>query len=86
MLSPRVLQFPDKHRGYTWKYGYATMFLVDEKNRIVRYGLTGEEDGVSCRFYSYPGLDIDLVILGNLSWSSGDLAWDIHDMLVSGTT
>jgi CubicO group peptidase (beta-lactamase class C family) len=85
MLSPHVLQFPDKHRGYIWKYGYATMFLIDEQDRIVRYGLTGEEDGVSCRFYSYPGQDLDLVILGNISWSSGDLGWEIHDLLVSGT-
>lgn len=86
MFTPRVLQFPDKHRGYTWKYGYATMFLIDDQDQIVRFGHTGEEDGVSCRFYSYPGLDIDLVILGNLSWSSGDLGWDIHDILVSRTS
>ena len=85
LLSPKVLQFPDKHHGYQWKYGYATMFLVDDHNQVVRYGHTGEEDGVSCRFYSYPGLDIDLVILGNLSWCSGEIGWEIHDLLMANT-
>jgi CubicO group peptidase (beta-lactamase class C family) len=85
ILSPKVHQFPDKHRGYQWKYGYATMFLVDDHDQVVRYGHTGEEDGVSCRFYSYPGLDIDLVILGNLSWCSGKIGWEIHDLLMPNT-
>ena len=54
---------------------------IDEEGRIVRYGHTGEEDGVSCRLYSYPEQKIDLVILGNMSWCSNDLGWSIHDLL-----
>jgi CubicO group peptidase (beta-lactamase class C family) len=86
ILSPHVLQFPDKHRGYTWKYGFGNIFLLDDQGQIVRYGHTGEEDGVSCRLYTYPGPKIDLVILGNLSWCSGKLGWEIHDLLESNAT
>lgn len=83
MLTPAVLQFPDKHRGYTWKYGLGLMFLVNDLNQVVRYGHTGEEDGVSCRLYNYPRLNLDLVLLGNQSWCAGKLAWDIHDLIIS---
>lgn len=59
------------------------MFLLDDDGRVVRQGHTGKEDGVSARLYHYPGLDVDVAILGNHSWCAGDLAWEIHYQLVA---
>lgn len=84
MLTPQVEQFEDRVRGYFWKYGYANMFLLDDEGAVVRWGHTGEEDGVSCRFYHYPQLDLDVIILGNQSWCAGDLGWEIHDRFIAG--
>jgi hypothetical protein len=36
-------------RGYTRKYGFGSFFLLDNSDEIVRWGHTGEEDGVNCR-------------------------------------
>jgi len=82
ILTPKVLERPEQFRGYTWKYGYASFFLLDDAERIVRWGHTGEEDGVSCRLYHYPGGNLDVVILGNQSGCAGRLAWEIHDLIV----
>ncbi|MEA3336956.1 MAG: serine hydrolase domain-containing protein [Chloroflexota bacterium] len=79
--SPHVVQFEGKQRGYQWRYGFGNMFLLDDDDRIVRWGHTGEEDGVSCRVYYYPLQDLELVVLGNQSWCSGELVWDIHDLI-----
>jgi CubicO group peptidase (beta-lactamase class C family) len=81
MLAPRVLQTHERIRGYTWKYGYANIFLLDDDGQVVRWGHTGEEDGVSCRLYYYPQENIDVVILGNQSWCAGSLGWEIHDLI-----
>ena len=81
MLTPRVLE-DELFRGYTWKYGYGLFFLLDEQDRTVRWGHTGEEDGVSCRFYYYPQKNVDVVILGNHSGCSGALAWEVHDLVL----
>jgi CubicO group peptidase (beta-lactamase class C family) len=82
MLTPKVLERPEKFKGYTWKYGYANFFLLDDAERVVRWGHTGEEDGVSCRLYYYPEKDLDVVLLGNQSWCAGKLAWEIHDLIL----
>jgi CubicO group peptidase (beta-lactamase class C family) len=82
MLTPRVLERAERLRGYTWKYGYANFFLLDDAGEIVRWGHTGEEDGVSCRLYHYPQENLDVAILGNLSGCAGELAWEIHDLLL----
>jgi CubicO group peptidase (beta-lactamase class C family) len=82
MLTPKVLERAEKLRGYTWKYGYANYFLLDDSDQIVRWGHTGEEDGVSCRLYYYPVQNLDVVILGNQSWCAGGLAWEIHDLIM----
>lgn len=82
MLAPQVLADDEPFRGYIWKYGYANMFLLDEAGRIVRWGHTGEEDGVSCRLYYYPARDLDLILLANQSWCAGSLAWEIHDCIL----
>lgn len=85
MLTPQVLQHEKRHRGYTWKYGYGNAFILDQDGQVVRWGHTGEEDGVSCRLYYYPGADLDVVILGNQSWCAGSLGWEIHEFIL-GTT
>ncbi len=82
MLTPKVLEDDEPYRGYTWKYGYGLFFLLDERDQIVRWGHTGEEDGVSCRFYHYPQKDADVVILGNQSGCAGALAWEVHDLIL----
>lgn len=86
MLSPYVSQREDRPRGYAWEYGYGNAFIRDEDGQIVRWGHTGEEDGVSCRLYHYPGIDVDVVILGNQSWCAGTLGWEIHDLLQEWTS
>jgi CubicO group peptidase (beta-lactamase class C family) len=82
MLTPKVLERTERLRGYTWKYGYGNFFLLDDSDQIVRWGHTGEEDGVSCRLYYYPKQNLDVVILGNQSWCAGSLAWEIHDLIL----
>jgi CubicO group peptidase (beta-lactamase class C family) len=82
MLTPKVLERAEKSRGYTWKYGYANFFLLDDSDEVVRWGHTGEEDGVSCRLYYYPKQNLDVVILGNQSGCAGSLAWEVHDLIV----
>jgi hypothetical protein len=42
----------------------------------------GEEDGISCRFYRYPQQTLDVVILVNQSWCAGDVAWNVHDLIL----
>lgn len=84
MLTPKVMERSERLRGYTWKYGYGNFFLLpmSDSEHIVRWGHTGEEDGVSCRFYHYPKQSLDVVILGNQSWCAGALAWEIHDLIL----
>ena len=82
MLTPKVAEGDEPFRGYTWKYGYGNFFILDQNEQIVRWGHTGEEDGVSCRLYYYPKENLDVAILGNQSWCAGDLAWAIHDLIL----
>lgn len=70
------------YRGYTWEYGYGFQFLREKDGQIIRYGKTGEEDGVSCRLYHYPQQELDVVILGNQSWCAGKVGWELHDLIV----
>ena len=81
-LEPKVVQYDEPVRGYRWKYGYGNSFMFDDAGELVRYGHAGEEDGVSCRLYHYlrPGLDV--IVLGNQSWCAGDVAWEIHSLIL----
>jgi CubicO group peptidase (beta-lactamase class C family) len=81
MLTPHVRQDEVNFRGYTWMYGYANIILLDQTGQIVRYGHTGEEEGISCRLIHYPQVQLDLIILGNQSGCAGRLAWEIHDLI-----
>jgi CubicO group peptidase (beta-lactamase class C family) len=85
MLTPKILERAEPLRGYTWKYGYGNFFLLPmgDSDQIIRWGHTGEEDGVSCRFYHYPKQNLDVVLLGNQSWCAGSLAWEIHDLILA---
>ena len=82
MLTPKVLSSDENFRGYIWKYGYANYFILDQDEMVVRWGHTGEEDGVSCRLYYYPQENLDVIILGNQSWCAGSLGWKIHDLIL----
>lgn len=82
MLTPQVKEDLDAY-GYDWRYGYGNNFILTASGEIVRWGHTGEEDGVSCRFYHYPAQELDVVILGNQSWCAGKLGWEIHDIILT---
>ncbi len=82
MLRPQVVERDEPVRGLRSGYGYGA-FLLSQGETVVRWGHTGEEAGVSCRFYHYPGPGIDLVVLGNRSWCAGGLTWDLHEALVN---
>jgi len=82
MLTPKVEQFNTPKRGYHWWYGYGISFILNDDHIVVRYGHTGEEDGVSSRLYYYPQFDLDVIILANQSWCAGEIGWLIHDLIV----
>jgi CubicO group peptidase (beta-lactamase class C family) len=78
MLTPKVVADEDDPR---WRYGFGCFILLDEDTKIVRWGHTGEEDGVSCRLAYYPSQNLDVVILGNQTSCAGKVVRDIHEAL-----
>lgn len=82
LLTPKVVERDDRVRGYRWRYGYGLFFLLDDDDRIVRYGLPGEEDGVSCRLFHYPAQNVDLAVLGNQSGCAFRPGWELHDLII----
>ncbi|MFD9850108.1 serine hydrolase domain-containing protein [Streptomyces parvus] len=81
-LTPQIAEREEKVRGYRWMYGFGLTFLLGDDGEVVRWGHTGEEDGVSARLYHYPAEDVDIAILGNVSWSAGDLGWALHEVVL----
>ncbi len=80
-MTPQVVdQDSDGHRGYEWKYGFANWFLLKE-GEVIRMGHTGEEFGVSARYYFYPKEKIEVVLLGNQGFCMGSVGWRIHELL-----
>ena len=79
MLTPKV---DASVEGQNWMYGFGCFILLDDDKRIVRWGHTGEEDGVSCLLLYYPMHDIDVVILGNQSSCAGKVSRDIHELIM----
>jgi len=63
------------------RYGYGVWCEMDDE-RIIRYGHTGEDPGVSARAYHYPIFNLDLVILGNQSYCAGELDSQMHRILI----
>lgn len=64
-----------------WKYGFGFWFDVEDE-MILRYGHTGEDPGVSARVFYYPELDLDFVVLGNQSFCTGNLTWQLHQIIL----
>ena len=84
MLTPQVLESHDPARGCTWMYSFGNMFMVDANSGdILRWGHTGEEEGISSRLYYYPSLNLVIAILGNQSACAGAAGWALHDLLVA---
>lgn len=82
MLTPQVLDSHDAAHGCTWMYGLGNFFMLDAvTGDILRWGHTGEEEGISCRLYHYPAIDLDVVILGNQNACAGAAGWALHDIL-----
>lgn len=81
MFSPQVVESEDDYLGYRWRYGFGCFVLLDGAGKTVRWGHTGEEDGVSCRLWHYPQQDVDVVILGNQTSCAGKISWDIHELV-----
>jgi CubicO group peptidase (beta-lactamase class C family) len=77
MLTPKVIADENPR----WRYGFGCFILLDEQEQILRWGHTGEEDGVSCRLLYYPKQKLDAVILGNQSSCAGKVARDIHELI-----
>lgn len=75
MTKPQVQVTEQYHYGFgTW---------VEIKNEgVVKYGHTGEDPGVSARVYYYPQQDMDVVILGNHSFSTGPILLAIEQLIL----
>jgi CubicO group peptidase (beta-lactamase class C family) len=77
MLTPKVIADENPR----WRYGFGCFILLDEQDEILRWGHTGEEDGVSCRLLYYPKQKLDVVILGNQSSCAWKISQDIYEMI-----
>lgn len=64
---------------------FSGVVLVQHGGELIRYGHTGEEEGVSCRLYHYPKANLDVAILGNQSWCAGQLGWEVHNTIMEIT-
>ena len=81
MLTPKVLADDDPAQGLSWKYSYGLFHAVDRDGSVVRYGLPGEEEGISCRLYHYPRHQLDVAVLANQSACAGKLALAIQNVI-----
>jgi CubicO group peptidase (beta-lactamase class C family) len=81
MRYPYIPESEEPINDYLWQYGFGNEFVFDQRHQLLRWGHTGEEDGVSGRFYHYPDQALDVVILGNQSWCAGALGWEVHDLI-----
>jgi CubicO group peptidase (beta-lactamase class C family) len=79
MLTPKVDASDEaKH----WAYGFGCFLLLDEESKVIRWGHTGEEDGVSCWLAYYPKRKLGVVILGNQTGGAGKVLLDIHEWIM----
>jgi CubicO group peptidase (beta-lactamase class C family) len=79
MLTPKV---DAGDEGNNWMYDFGCFLLLDEDSQVIRWGHTGEEDGVSCRLEYYPAHKLDVVVLGNQSSCAGGVLSDIHELIM----
>lgn len=82
MTAPQVVESDDNYLGFQWRYGFGCFVLLDEAGETVRWGHTGEEEGVSCRLWYYPKHDATVVILGNQSSCAGQISRDIQEWVL----
>ena len=85
MLTPKVLAEDDPAQGLTWQYSYGLFHVLDRDGNVVRYGLPGEEEGISCRLYHYPRHQLDVAVLANQGACAGKLALDIQNVITGPT-
>lgn len=78
MLTPKV---DASNEGDGWRYGFGCFLLCDADSKIVRWGHTGAEDGVSCHVAYYPAQKLDVAILGNQTGGAGMVLRDIHETI-----
>jgi len=82
MTSAQTVQDEKDEQGCQWGYGFGCFVMLDEKKQVLRWGHTGEEDGVSCRLWHYPQQEITVVILGNQSLCAGKISSEIHRLVM----
>lgn len=80
MTAPQVVERNDNHLGYLWRYGFGCFVLLSETGDTLRWGHTGEEEGVSCRLWYFPQQDVDVIILGNQSSCAGPISREIQEL------
>lgn len=71
MRTPRVQVVPQIHYGYG-------LYILTDGDRVIRYGHTGEDPGVSARVMYYPAHDLDVVILCNQAGCAGKVLAQLH--------
>ncbi len=83
LYSPQVIESDEDYIGFQWRYGFGCYIMLDGTGQTVRWGHTGEEDGVSCRLWHYPWQDVDVVILGNQSSCAGKVSAAIQKLVLA---
>jgi len=83
MTTPHAIEDEENYQGYLWRYGFGCFLMLDGNERLLRWGHTGEEDGVSCRLWHYPQHDIDVVIMGNQSGCAGKVSRIIQAQILN---
>jgi len=81
MLTPQVDEDGDYPDGCTAKRGLGPTIMCDAQGNVLRWGHPGEEIGASARVFYFPAHDLDVVVLGNVSWCSGKPNWQIQQWL-----
>lgn len=71
------MRTPRAHLAPQLAYGYG-LWLLSADGRIIRYGHTGEDPGVSARVMYYPLHDLDVVILCNQGGCAGKVLAEVH--------
>lgn len=82
MTSAQVVQDPENPRGC---YGFGCYVLLDGEGETLRWGHTGEEEGVSCRLWFYPKQDITVAVLGNQSACAGKVSLAVQDWILGAS-
>ncbi len=82
MTAPQVVESDDNYLGFLWRYGFGCFVLLSESGETIRWGHTGEEEGISCRLWHYPQPGVDVVILGNQSSCAGPVSRDIQEVVL----